>query len=61
MSMENLNPVLREAAVRVFGEELLAMRWLSTPVLSLGGRRLADVELNEALALLAQLDHGFSA
>lgn len=37
------------------------MRWLSTSVRSLGGMRPADVDLHEALALLARLDHGFGA
>lgn len=59
--MEKVNPALREAAVRAFGNEARAMRWLTTPVRALGGKSPADADLKEALDLLARVDHGFSA
>lgn len=59
--MEKIDPVLREAAVRVFGEEPRAMQWLSTPARELGDMRPIDAELHKALDLLARLDHGFVA
>ncbi|QYX54662.1 MbcA/ParS/Xre antitoxin family protein [Pseudomonas sp. S07E 245] len=59
--MERIDPVLLEAAVRVFGDRVRAIRWLTTPVPNLGGKNPADVDIKEALDLLTRLDHGFSA
>ncbi|WP_445672837.1 MbcA/ParS/Xre antitoxin family protein [Pseudomonas inefficax] len=59
--MEKVDPALREAAFRVFGNEVRAMRWLTTPVRTLGGKSPADADLQEALDLLARVAHGFSA
>lgn len=59
--MEKVDPALREAAFRVFGNELLATRWLSTPVDALGGKRPVDADLQEVLDLLVRVEHGFCA
>lgn len=56
-----IDPILREAAIRVFGEESLAMRWLYRPIQALGGKRPIDVDLRDALDLLERLEHGLGA
>lgn len=59
--MEKVDHALREAAFRAFGNEARAVRWLTTPVRTLGGKSPADADLKEALDLLARVVHGFSA
>ena len=52
---------LQDHAIRVFGNESLAMKWLAKPVRELDGKRPIDVDISAALALLACLEHGFAA
>ena len=60
-STEMIDPQLLEAAISLFGSKALAMNWLSKPVRALGGKCSLDVDLEEALALMARLEHGFGA
>ncbi len=59
--MEKIDPILREAAIRDFGDESRAMRWLTTPCQALDGKRPIDADVEEALNLLRRLEHGFGA
>jgi uncharacterized protein (DUF2384 family) len=59
--MEKIDPVLLEAAIRVFGNEALAMHWLMTPAQALANKRPVDATVEDALELLARLEHGFGA
>ncbi|MBX8603455.1 MbcA/ParS/Xre antitoxin family protein [Pseudomonas cichorii] len=52
---------LREYAIRVFGGESLAMKWLVKPVRELDGKRPIDVDIKTASELLARLEHGFAS
>ena len=60
-SAEMIDPQLLEAAISLFGSKALAINWLSKPRRALGGKRSLDVDLEEALALMARLEHGFGA
>lgn len=55
------DPKLREAAIRVFGDESLAEHWLTTPLLALADKSPVDADTEDALELLARLEHGFCA
>ncbi|PAV65888.1 hypothetical protein WR25_15565 [Diploscapter pachys] len=57
--MEKIDPVLLEAAIRVFGNESLAMHWLMTPSRALVDKRPVDATTEDALELLARLEHGW--
>ena len=59
--MIEIEPTLRECAIRVFGNESLVMKWLAKPVRRLGGNRPIDVDVRFALEFLARLEHGFAA
>lgn len=61
LHMEKIDPVLLEAAIRVFGNESLAMHWLVTQAHALADKRPVDATVEDALELLARLEHGFSA
>lgn len=52
---------LREAAIRVFGDEALAEHWLTTPLRALADKSPVDADIEDALELLARLEHGFCA
>jgi len=56
-----VDPTLREYAIRVFGSESLAMKWLAKPVRELDGKRPIDVDIKTASELLARLEHGFAS
>lgn len=58
-SREPVDPTLLEAATRLFDDKALAVEWLSRPKRALGGKRPTDVDLEEALNLIARLEHGF--
>jgi hypothetical protein len=60
-SMESVDPRLLGAAINLFGDTALALNWLSKPVQALGGKRPLDAHIEEALALLGKLAHGFDA
>ena len=55
------DPKLREAAIRVFGDESLAEQWLTTPLHALAEKSPVDADVENALDLLARLEHGFCA
>lgn len=61
VQMEKIDPVLLEAAIRVFGNESLAMHWLMTPSRALVDKRPVDATTEDALELLARLEHGLGA
>lgn len=56
-SME-IDPKLLDAAIRLFGDKALAIRWLSKPVRSLEGKRPIDMQIEMALDLVTRLEHG---
>jgi uncharacterized protein (DUF2384 family) len=58
--MEKIDPVLLEAAIRVFGDEALAMHWLMTAH-ALADKRPVDATVEDALDSLARLEHSFGA
>jgi len=60
-SMEMIDPRLLEAATSLFGDKALAINWLSKPRQGLGGKSSLDVDIEEALALIGRLEHGFGA
>ena len=51
---------LRDYAIRVFGNESLAQKWLTKPVRELDGKCPIDVDTKAASELLARLEHGFA-
>ncbi|MDY1046963.1 antitoxin Xre/MbcA/ParS toxin-binding domain-containing protein [Pseudomonas coleopterorum] len=53
-----IEPQLLAAAVAAFGEEALAIQWLSRPLKILGNKRPLDVPVEDALTLAARLAHG---
>ncbi|XVO83511.1 antitoxin Xre/MbcA/ParS toxin-binding domain-containing protein [Pseudomonas chlororaphis] len=59
--MKKGDPKLREAAIRVFGDESLAERWLTTPLQALADKSPVDADIEDVLNLLARLEHGFCA
>ncbi|WP_433899308.1 antitoxin Xre/MbcA/ParS toxin-binding domain-containing protein [Pseudomonas sp. PSE1(2024)] len=59
--MKKGDPKLCEAAIRVFGDESLAEHWLTTPLLALADKSPVDADTEDALELLARLEHGFCA
>ncbi|WP_112193715.1 MbcA/ParS/Xre antitoxin family protein [Pseudomonas sp. LG1E9] len=59
--MAEIDSSLRKYAIRFFGDQALAMKWLTKPVLALGGKRPLDVDVETALEFLARLEHGFAA
>lgn len=59
--MEKIDPVLLEAAIRVFGNEALAMHWLMTKAHALADKRPVSATVEDALELLARLEHGLGA
>lgn len=61
VQMEKIDTVLLEAAIRVFGNEALAMHWLMTQASALADKRPVDATVEDALELLARLEHGFGA
>lgn len=58
---KKIDPVLLEAAIRVFGNEALAMHWLMTQASVLADKRPVDATVEDALDLLARLEHGLGA
>lgn len=58
---KKIDPVLLEAAIRVFGNEALAMHWLMTQATALADKRPVDATVEEVLELLSRLEHGFGA
>ncbi|HEX8595975.1 MAG TPA: hypothetical protein VF682_22255 [Pseudomonas sp.] len=60
-STEMIDPQLLDTAIRLFGSKTLAIDWVSKPMRALGGKRSLDVDLEEALALMGRLEHGFGA
>lgn len=60
-AMEMIDPRLLEAAISVFGDRALAIDWLSKPMRAFGGKCSLDVDIDEALALIGRLEHGFGA
>lgn len=58
---KKIDPVLLEAAIRVFGNEALAMHWLMTQASALADKRPVDATVEDALDLLARLEHGLGA
>ncbi|MGX1181570.1 putative toxin-antitoxin system antitoxin component (TIGR02293 family) [Pseudomonas sp. IAP-CY TE4608] len=60
-SMAGADPALLAAAIGLFGNDALAVKWLTTPARALGGRRPVDADVQEALDVLGRLEHGFGA
>lgn len=59
--MKKDDPKLREAAIRFFGDESLAKHWLTTPLHALADKSPVDADIEDALDMLARLEHGFCA
>ncbi|MFQ6576087.1 antitoxin Xre/MbcA/ParS toxin-binding domain-containing protein [Pseudomonas sp. UM16] len=57
-SSGTIDPQLLDASVSLFGDEALAIRWLSKPLRTLGNKRPIDVHIEEALDLIRRLEHG---
>ncbi len=55
-----IDPQLLDAAVLLFGDEVLAIGWLSKPLRNLGHKRPIDIDVEEALDLIRRLEHGFA-
>lgn len=60
-SSEAIDPRLLDAAMAIFGDKKSAVDWLSKPLRALGAKRPRDVHIDDALTLLARIEHGFSA
>ncbi|EMG4287945.1 TPA: DUF2384 domain-containing protein [Pseudomonas aeruginosa] len=56
--VEAVDPGLLQAAINLFHDKALAINWLSRPMGALGGKRPIDVRIDEALTLIARLEHG---
>ncbi|MEB3438070.1 hypothetical protein U8291_13705 [Pseudomonas sp. A2] len=59
-SLSTIDPQLLNAAVGLFGDESLAIGWLSKPLRTLGQKRPIDIGVEEALDLIRRLEHGFA-
>lgn len=59
-SKEMIDPKLLAAAIGLFGNQALAIGWLSKPLRALDDRRPIDVHIEEALTLIMRLEHGIS-
>jgi hypothetical protein len=60
-SSETIDPQLLHAAMVLFSHKESAVDWLSKPLQALGGKRLMDVPIEQALTLIGRLEHGFGA
>ena len=60
-SSESIDPRLLDAAMAIFGDKKSAVDWLSKPLRALGAKRPRDAHIEDALTLLARLEHGFGA
>lgn len=60
-SLGTIDPQLLNAAVGLFGDEALAIGWLSKPLRALDHKRPIDIDADEALDLIRRLEHGFGA
>ncbi|WJM52566.1 DUF2384 domain-containing protein [Pseudomonas asiatica] len=60
-SSETIDPRLLDAAMAIFGDKKSAVDWLSKPLRALGAKRPKDVSIEQALSLLARIEHGFGA
>lgn len=60
-SAETADPDLLETAINLFPDRAMAINWLSKPMRALGGKRPIDVRIEEALTLIARLEHGIVA
>jgi hypothetical protein len=58
-SSEAIDPRVLDAAMALFGDEKSAVDWLSKPSRALGAKRPRDVPVDDALTLLARIEHGF--
>lgn len=59
-SVGTIDPQLLDAAVVLFGDNTLAIGWLSKPLRALGHKRPIDIDVEEALDLIKRLEHGFA-
>ncbi len=57
-AMEMIDPRLLEAAISLFGDQTLAIGWLSKTTRSLGDKRPIDVDVEIAIEMIARLEHG---
>jgi hypothetical protein len=60
-SSEAIDPRLLDAAMAIFGDKKSAVDWLSKPLRALGAKRPRDAHIDDALTLLARIEHGFGA
>lgn len=60
-SSETIDPRVLHAAMALFGDKKSAVEWLSKPLRALGEKRPRDVSIEQALTLLARIEHGFGA
>ena len=60
-SSEAIDPRLLDSAMAIFGDKKSAVDWLSKPLRALGAKRPKDVSIEQALSLLANIEHGFGA
>ena len=60
-SSETIDSRLLDAAMAIFGDKKSAVEWLSKPLRALGAKRPMDVHIDDALKLLARIEHGFGA
>lgn len=60
-SSETIDPQFLDAALRLFGDKERAIEWLSRPLPALGQKSPKDVPIENALALIERIEHGFGA
>lgn len=56
---QHIDPQLWEAATRVFGDEAIAIRWLSKPLTALGNKCPLDVPVSDVHPILSRWERGF--
>jgi uncharacterized protein (DUF2384 family) len=59
--VQEIDPKLMHAAIGLFHDRALAIGWLAKPMRGLGGKRPLDVDTEEAMVLIARLEHGIVA
>ena len=60
-SSGTIGPQLLDAAMAFSGDRQSPVDWLLKPLRALGAKRPRDVPTDDALALLARIEHGFGA
>ncbi|MDH0302277.1 MULTISPECIES: antitoxin Xre/MbcA/ParS toxin-binding domain-containing protein [unclassified Pseudomonas] len=58
---EAIAPRLLDAAAELFGDQNLAIDWLSRPLRVLGQKRPIDLPVQDAIELIGRLENGYGA